>query len=83
MQIHPPLLFVGFAVCAVPYSFAMSAIVMNEYKNWISKSLPWVIASMSVLGLALMIGGYWAYGVLGWGGFWGWIRLKIQAWFPG
>ncbi len=82
MQIHPPLLFVGFAVCAVPYSFAMSAIVMNEYKNWISKSLPWVIASMSVLGLALMIGGYWAYGVLGWGGFWGWDPVENSSLVP-
>ena len=82
MQIHPPLLFVGFALCAVPYSFAMSAITMNEYKDWINKSLPWSIAAMSVLGLALMIGGYWAYGVLGWGGFWGWDPVENSSLVP-
>jgi cytochrome c-type biogenesis protein CcmF len=82
MQIHPPLLFVGFALCAVPYSFAMSAITMNEYNGWISKSLPWTIAAMSVLGLALMIGGYWAYGVLGWGGFWGWDPVENSSLVP-
>lgn len=82
MQIHPPLLFVGFAMSAIPYSFAMSAIVMKEYKSWISKSLPWLIASMTVLGLALMIGGYWAYGVLGWGGFWGWDPVENSSLVP-
>jgi cytochrome c-type biogenesis protein CcmF len=82
MQIHPPLLFVGFAMSAIPYSFAMSALVMKEYKTWISKSLPWVVASMTVLGLALMIGGYWAYGVLGWGGFWGWDPVENSSLVP-
>jgi cytochrome c-type biogenesis protein CcmF len=82
MQIHPPLLFVGFAMAAVPYSFAMSAITMKEFKSWISKSLPWVVASMAVLGLALMIGGYWAYGVLGWGGFWGWDPVENSSLVP-
>ncbi len=82
MQIHPPLLFVGFAMAAIPYSFAMSALVNKEYKTWVNKSLPWIIASITVLGLALMIGGYWAYGVLGWGGFWGWDPVENSSLVP-
>ena len=82
MQIHPPLLFVGFAMTAIPYSFAMSAILRKDYKTWVSKSLPWLSVSMSVLGLAIMIGGYWAYGVLGWGGFWGWDPVENSSLVP-
>ncbi len=82
MQIHPPLLFVGFAMTGIPYSFAMSAILRRDYKTWVSKSLPWLSVSMSVLGLAIMIGGYWAYGVLGWGGFWGWDPVENSSLVP-
>ncbi len=82
MQIHPPLLFVGFAMAGIPYSFAMSAILRKDYKTWVSKSLPWLSVSMSVLGLAIMIGGYWAYGVLGWGGFWGWDPVENSSLVP-
>ncbi len=82
MQIHPPLLFVGFAMAAIPYSFAMSAIIRKDYKSWVNKSLPWLSVSMSVLGLAIMIGGYWAYGVLGWGGFWGWDPVENSSLVP-
>ena len=82
MQIHPPLLFVGFAMAAIPYSFAMSAVIRKDYRSWIDKSLPWLYISMSVLGLAIMIGGYWAYGVLGWGGFWGWDPVENSSLVP-
>ena len=82
MQIHPPLLFVGFAMAAIPYSFAMSAIIRKDYRSWVDKSLPWLYVSMSVLGLAIMIGGYWAYGVLGWGGFWGWDPVENSSLVP-
>ena len=82
MQIHPPLLFVGFAMAGIPYSFAMSALIRKDYKSWVYKSLPWLAVSMSVLGLAIMIGGYWAYGVLGWGGFWGWDPVENSSLVP-
>jgi cytochrome c-type biogenesis protein CcmF len=82
MQIHPPLLFIGFAMTTIPYSFAMSSIIRNEYRSWIKESLPWLTASMMVLGFAIMVGGYWAYGVLGWGGFWGWDPVENSSLVP-
>lgn len=82
MQIHPPLLFIGFAMAAIPYSFAMSALIRKDYNSWVGKSLPWLLVSMSVLGFAIMIGGYWAYGVLGWGGFWGWDPVENSSLVP-
>lgn len=82
MQIHPPILFVGFAMSAVPFAFALSALIKNEYKDWIKQSLPWLLSGTMVLGLAIMLGGYWAYGVLGWGGYWGWDPVENSSLVP-
>ncbi|MDP3441454.1 MAG: cytochrome c biogenesis protein CcsA, partial [Ignavibacteria bacterium] len=82
MQIHPPILFVGFAMSAVPFSFAFAALLKNEYKDWVKQSLPWVLSGTMVLGVAIMLGGYWAYGVLGWGGYWGWDPVENSSLVP-
>ncbi|MEX0602215.1 MAG: cytochrome c biogenesis protein CcsA, partial [Bacteroidota bacterium] len=72
MIIHPPVLFVGFAAMAVPFAFAITALWRKMYVEWIPNALPWVLFCVASLGAGLMFGGYWAYGVLGWGGWWGW-----------
>lgn len=82
MQIHPPILFVGFSMSAVPFAFAMSAILENDYTKWIKQALPWTLSGAMVLGLAIMLGGYWAYGVLGWGGYWGWDPVENSSLVP-
>jgi cytochrome c-type biogenesis protein CcmF len=82
MQIHPPFLFVGFSMAAVPFSFAMAAIIKNEYKDWVKQAFPWMLAGTMVLGLAIMLGGYWAYGILGWGGYWGWDPVENSSLIP-
>ncbi|MDP2039057.1 MAG: cytochrome c biogenesis protein CcsA, partial [Ignavibacteria bacterium] len=82
MQIHPPILFTGFSLSAVPFSFAVAAIIKNEYRDWIKQSLPWLLVSMCVLGLAIMLGGYWAYSILGWGGYWGWDPVENSSFVP-
>lgn len=82
MQIHPPILFVGFAMSAIPFAFAFAALLKNDYKDWVKQALPWLVSSMMVLGLAIMLGGYWAYGVLGWGGYWGWDPVENSSLVP-
>ncbi len=82
MEVHPPVLFLGFALSIVPFAFALSALIKNKYDQWIKLALPWTIAASLVLGLGLMIGGYWAYGVLGWGGFWGWDPVENASLIP-
>lgn len=82
MQIHPPVLFLGFALAAVPFAYAVSSLIKNEYQTWIKETLPWVIATVLVLGLGIMIGGYWAYGVLGWGGYWAWDPVENSSLVP-
>jgi len=82
MQIHPPILFTGFAMSAVPFAFAMAAMLKNDYRDWIKQALPWVLTGTCILGLAIMLGGYWAYGVLGWGGYWGWDPVENSSLVP-
>jgi len=82
MEIHPPILFLGFAFTAVPFSFALAALLRNEYKTWIKYSLPWLLIGMAILGAGIMLGGYWAYGVLGWGGYWGWDPVENSSLVP-
>jgi cytochrome c-type biogenesis protein CcmF len=82
MQIHPPILFVGFSMSVVPFAFAMAAILKNEYTDWVKQALPWVLTGTCVLGLAIMLGGYWAYSILGWGGYWGWDPVENSSLVP-
>ncbi len=78
MIIHPPVLFIGFASLAVPFVLAVAALWHKQYDKWIQAALPWVLFSVLSLGTGLMLGGYWAYGVLGWGGRWGGEFMSIR-----
>jgi cytochrome c-type biogenesis protein CcmF len=82
MIAHPPILFAGFAMMAVPFVFAMAALWRKTYLEWIPNALPWVIAGTIALGTGIMLGGYWAYGVLGWGGWWGWDPVENSSLIP-
>lgn len=82
MQIHPPILFIGFSMATVPFTFAIAALMKNDYSEWVKQSLPWVISGAGVLGLGIMLGGYWAYGVLGWGGYWAWDPVENSSLVP-
>jgi cytochrome c-type biogenesis protein CcmF len=71
MVIHPPTLFLGFASLAVTFSYAIASLLWRD-PEWYRRTWPWALFSFSVLGFGVMLGGYWAYETLGWGGFWGW-----------
>ncbi|MGD0035755.1 MAG: cytochrome c biogenesis protein CcsA [Bacteroidota bacterium] len=82
MIIHPPVLFWGFASLAVPFVIALAALWQKKYEKWIHNALPWVLFSAVSLGAGLILGGYWAYGVLGWGGWWGWDPVENSSLIP-
>lgn len=82
MQIHPPILFVGFAMATVPFAFALAALMKDDYKEWISQAFPWLLAGTGILGLGIMLGGYWAYEMLGWGGYWAWDPVENSSLIP-
>lgn len=82
MVTHPPVLFIGFAAMAVPFVFAIVGLWRKNYSDWIANALPWVLFSTVALGAGIMLGGYWAYGVLGWGGWWGWDPVENSSLIP-
>jgi len=82
MQIHPPMLFIGFSLSTVPFAFALAALMKNDYTKWIKQAFPWVLAGAGILGLAIMLGGYWAYEMLGWGGYWAWDPVENSSLIP-
>ena len=82
MVIHPPVLFIGFAAMAAPFSLAIAGLWKRDYAILTRQGFPWVLFSTSVLGLGIMLGAYWAYGVLGWGGYWGWDPVENSSLVP-
>jgi cytochrome c-type biogenesis protein CcmF len=82
MQIHPPILFIGFAFMAIPFIFAISALIMDEYKDWVKYTMPWLLLANFFLGLGLILGAFWAYETLGWGGYWGWDPVENSSLIP-
>jgi cytochrome c-type biogenesis protein CcmF len=82
MVIHPPTLFVGFSSLIIPFSYAIAAMWKNKYDDWIRPAMPWVLFSAATLGIGIMMGGYWAYKVLGWGGYWGWDPVENSSLVP-
>src|SRR5574338_94631 len=82
MQIHPPMLFIGFSMATVPFAFAIAALMKNDYREWVNQSLPGVLAGTGILGLGIMMGGYWAYEMLGWGGYWAWDPVENSSLIP-
>jgi cytochrome c-type biogenesis protein CcmF len=82
MQIHPPILFIGFSMATVPFAFAIAAMMKNDYRDWVRQAFPWVLAGTGILGLGIMLGGYWAYEMLGWGGYWAWDPVENSSLIP-
>jgi len=82
MVIHPPIMFVGYALAAVPFAFAMAALWQKDTSQWATRAFPWALAGFLVLGTAILLGGYWAYKTLGWGGYWGWDPVENASLIP-
>ena len=83
MIIHPPLLYLGFVSFVIPYAFAIAALVTGRTDDrWIRVTRRWTLVAWLFLSLGLILGGRWAYDVLGWGGYWGWDPVEISAFMP-
>jgi cytochrome c-type biogenesis protein CcmF len=82
MVIHPPIMFIGYAAAAIPFAFAMAALWRRDYDGWATRAFPWALGGFLVLGTAILMGGYWAYKTLGWGGFWGWDPVENASLIP-
>jgi len=82
MAIHPPILFVGYAASIFPFALAMAGLATRRYDGWKSYGFRWTLFSATTLGAGIIIGGFWAYEVLGWGGYWGWDPVENSSLVP-
>ncbi len=82
MVIHPPVMFVGFASLSVPFAFAIAALWKKRWDGWVVRAIPWALLTFVTLGTAILMGGYWAYKTLGWGGYWGWDPVENTSLVP-
>jgi cytochrome c-type biogenesis protein CcmF len=82
MVIHPPVLFLGFAATLVPFAFMMGGLWQRKFSEWIRPALPWTIFGVGILGLGIMMGAYWAYETLNFGGYWNWDPVENAVYIP-
>jgi cytochrome c-type biogenesis protein CcmF len=83
MVIHPPMLYLGFVGFAVPFAFAMAAMMTKQLGDtWIRTTRRWTMVAWMFLSIGILLGGKWAYHELGWGGFWAWDPVENASLMP-
>ncbi|MGP1366635.1 MAG: cytochrome c biogenesis protein CcsA [Schwartzia sp. (in: firmicutes)] len=83
MAVHPPLVFIGYALLAVPFCYSVGSLLDRpEDAAWLESARRWGLAAWGFLGAGIFVGGYWAYKVLGWGGYWGWDPVENSSLVP-
>ncbi|WP_461787955.1 heme lyase CcmF/NrfE family subunit [Pedobacter sp.] len=82
MVIHPPTLFLGFASMIVPFAYGIAALWQRRYKDWVKPVLPWVSFAVMILGTGIIMGSFWAYEALNFGGFWAWDPVENASIIP-
>jgi len=81
---HPPTTYIGFTGFVIPYAFAMAALITGKSieDGWIRTTRRWTLVAWIFLSIGLVLGGRWAYDVLGWGGFWAWDPVENAMFMP-
>ncbi|WP_187262610.1 cytochrome c biogenesis protein CcsA [Pontibacter beigongshangensis] len=82
MVIHPPTLFLGFAATLVPFAFAIAGLWKGKFTEWVKPALPWTHFAALSLGIGTMMGAYWAYETLNFGGYWNWDPVENAVYIP-
>ncbi len=83
VAIHPPLLYLGFVGFSVPFAFAIAVLVSGRVsERWALEQRRWTVLAWGALSVGVVLGSWWSYQVLGWGGFWGWDPVENAALLP-
>jgi len=82
MTIHPPILFIGYALTLVPFSYAIASFFRKDFISWIKPAITWSVISLTLLGSGILLGGAWAYVSLTFGGFWSWDPVENSSLVP-
>lgn len=80
--IHPPVIFLGFAMMAIPFAYALASLWKRKYHDWIYPAFPWTLGANLCLLVAIFLGGYWAYETLSFGGYWAWDPVENASLVP-
>jgi cytochrome c-type biogenesis protein CcmF len=83
VAVHPPLLYIGFVGFSVPFAFAIAMLITGRvHERWPLEQRRWTVLAWGALSLGIILGAWWSYQVLGWGGFWGWDPVENAALLP-
>ena len=83
MAIHPPILYLGYVGFSVPFAFAIAALCSKELNtSWLQTIRRWTLFTWLALGIGILLGGWWAYNELGWGGYWAWDPVENASLMP-
>ncbi len=82
MVIHPPTLFLGFALTLVPFCYAMAGLWTGRLTEWVKPAIAWTSLGAGVLGIGIAMGAYWAYETLNFGGYWNWDPVENAVYIP-
>jgi cytochrome c-type biogenesis protein CcmF len=83
VAIHPPFLYTGYVGFAIPFSFAVAALVTGRFgEGWLAAVRRTTLVSWGFLTVGIVLGAWWSYAVLGWGGFWGWDPVENASLLP-
>ena len=80
---HPPILYLGFVGFTVPFAFAIAALITGRVgEGWLVETRRWALFAWGFLTLGILLGGWWSYEVLGWGGVWAWDPVENASFLP-
>jgi cytochrome c-type biogenesis protein CcmF len=83
MAIHPPMLYIGYVGFTAPFAFAIAAMIRGEQGSvWLERTHRWSVIAWAFLGFGMLLGAWWSYEVLGWGGYWAWDPVENAAFLP-
>ncbi len=83
MAVHPPLLYLGYVGFTVPFAFAVAALVTGRVgEGWLAATRRWTLVAWGFLTTGIVLGAWWSYEVLGWGGFWAWDPVENASFLP-
>ncbi len=83
MAFHPPMLYLGYVGFSVPFAFAIAALVTGRVgEGWLVETRRWTLFAWGFLTAGIMLGAWWSYEVLGWGGYWGWDPVENASLLP-
>ncbi|WP_420621543.1 heme lyase CcmF/NrfE family subunit [Candidatus Poriferisodalis sp.] len=83
MAIHPVMLYLGYVGFTVPFGFAVAALVTGRFDSrWLADTRRWTLVAWGSLGVGILLGAWWSYEVLGWGGYWAWDPVENASLLP-